>query len=250
VVLETPVRGVAHDQATPVHVAIIMDGNGRWAKMRGQSRHAGHRAGTENIRRVIRAFAERGVQYLTLYAFSTENWTRPRAEIRSLMRILAFAIAKEVQALHRNNVRLLHIGDLSALSGALQKQVRDAIELTRDNTGLTLVLAFNYGGRAELVQAVREIVASGVDPKAVDEDLIARHLYTSGIPDPDLVVRTAGEMRLSNFLVWQTAYAEYYSTPACWPDFDVDEVARALDAFAGRRRRYGGLLADEADRLV
>jgi undecaprenyl diphosphate synthase len=234
----------------PRHVAIIMDGNGRWAKARGQSRHAGHRAGTENIRRVIRAFAESGVQYLTLYAFSTENWNRPRAEIRSLMRILAHAISREVNALHANNVRLLHIGDLSALSPALQKQVRAAMELTKENTGLSVVVAFNYGGRSELVETVREIVASGVAADDVDEALISEHLYTVGMPDPDLVVRTAGEMRLSNFLIWQTAYAEYYSTPACWPDFDTDEVAKALDAFASRRRRYGGLLADEKDLLV
>ena len=149
----------------PQHVAIIMDGNGRWANARGKSRHAGHRAGTENIRQVVKAFAERGVKYLTLYAFSTENWNRPPAEVRSLMRILAYAIGKEVDSLHANNVRLLHIGEIEALSRALQNQVRNAIERTRDNDGITLVLAFNYGGRAEMVRAVREIVASGVEPE-------------------------------------------------------------------------------------
>ncbi len=166
------------------------------------------------------------------------------------MRILAYAIGKEVDALHANNVRLLHIGELTALSKQLQKQVVEAIERTRNNDGITLVLAFNYGGRAELVRAVREIVASGIEPGEIDDALIARHLYTAGIPDPDLVIRTAGEMRLSNFLVWQAAYAEYYSTPACWPEFDGAEVERALDAYAGRKRRYGGLLTDEQQHLV
>ncbi len=250
-VAETRARGEAASAVqVPRHVAIIMDGNGRWANARGKSRHAGHRAGTENIRQVVRAFAERGVGYLTLYAFSTENWSRPPAEIRSLMRILAYAIGKEVDALHANNVRLLHIGELTALSEPLQKQVVEAVERTRNNDGITLVLAFNYGGRAELVRAVREIVASGIEPGEIDDALIARHLYTAGIPDPDLVIRTAGEMRLSNFLVWQAAYAEYYSTPACWPEFDAAEVERALDAYAGRKRRYGGLLTDEQQHLV
>ena len=239
----------AHDVA-PVHVAIIMDGNGRWARAHGRSRHAGHRAGTENIRRVIRAFAERGVRYLTLYAFSTENWNRPRAEVRSLMRILAYALKREVQALNDNNVRLLHLGDPAALSPQLLRQVERAVELTRDNTWITVAVAFNYGGRAEIIGAIRRIVADAVPPAEIDEALLERYLYTHGLPDPDLVVRTAGEMRLSNFLIWQAAYAEYYTTPAFWPDFDPDEVDRALDAFAGRRRRYGGLLPDEQNHLT
>ena len=167
----------------PAHVAIIMDGNGRWARLRGQSRNAGHRAGTENIRRVIRAFAEAGVRYLTLYAFSTENWTRPKTEVRGLMRILAYAISREVQALHASNVRLLHIGEASALSPRLQKQVRDAIELTKNNTGITVAVAFNYGGRAEIVEAVRRIVDDRVPANAVDESLIGRYLYTSELPE-------------------------------------------------------------------
>ena len=238
----------AATQPLPRHVAVIMDGNGRWAKARGLSRQAGHRAGTENIRRVIEHFAERGVRYLTLYAFSTENWLRPAAEVNALMRLLGRVLDRELKALHENGVRLVHVGCLDPLSSDLQRRVRDAIELTKDNERLTLCLAFNYGGRAEIVEAVRRIVASGVAPDQVTEHLFASYLSTSGLPDPDLVVRTAGEMRLSNFLIWQSAYAEYYATDAFWPDFDEAEVDRALEAYAGRSRRFGGLESNDGGR--
>jgi undecaprenyl diphosphate synthase len=218
-----------------------MDGNGRWAKERGLSRQAGHRAGTENIRRVIQCFAERNVSYLTLFAFSTENWKRPRREVNPLMRLVGRVIDRELNALHENNVRLVHIGSLEPLSSDLQRRVRDAIELTKHNTGLTVCVAFNYGGRAEIVDAVRRIVADGLSPEAIDEKTFGRYLNTCDLPDPDLVIRTAGEMRLSNFLIWQAAYAEYYFTPVYWPDFDETEVDRALDAYARRDRRFGGL---------
>ncbi len=225
----------------PVHVAVIMDGNGRWAQERGLSRQAGHRAGTENIRRIIKAFGERGVRYLTLFAFSTENWSRPRREVNALMRLIGRVIEKELKALNENNVRLLHIGTLDPLPGDLQKRVLHAVELTKDNDGLTVCVAFNYGGRAEIVEAVKRLVADGVTAEKLDEATFARYLDTRDVPDPDLVVRTAGEMRLSNFLIWQAAYAEYYATQVYWPDFDEAQIDAALAAYAARGRRFGGL---------
>jgi undecaprenyl diphosphate synthase len=222
-------------------VAIIMDGNGRWAKLRGLSRQAGHRAGTENIRRVIQAFAEREVECLTLFAFSTENWSRPRAEVSALIHLLGRVIDRELNALHEKGVRLIHIGNLEPLPGDLQRRVRAAMELTKNNTAITVCVAFNYGGRAEIVEAIRRMIADGVAPESVDEELVSCYLNTEGLPDPDLIIRTAGEIRLSNFLLWQAAYAEFYSTHAYWPDFDEAEVERALDAYAGRVRRFGGL---------
>ncbi|HEY7268307.1 MAG TPA: polyprenyl diphosphate synthase, partial [Dehalococcoidia bacterium] len=191
----------------PRHVAVIMDGNGRWAKGRGLSRQSGHRAGAENIRRVLRAFAERDVKYLTLFAFSTENWSRPRAEVNALLRLAGRFIDRELAALHENNVRLLHIGSLEGLSPELARRVVEAQEMTRDNTGITLCIAFSYGGRAEIVDAVKRMIADGLDPSCIDETKFASYLNTHAIPDPDLVIRTAGELRLSNFLIWQAAYA-------------------------------------------
>ncbi|HLF78492.1 MAG TPA: isoprenyl transferase [Dehalococcoidia bacterium] len=225
----------------PQHVAIIMDGNGRWAQERGLSRQAGHRAGTENIRTVIKAFAERDVKYLTLYAFSTENWKRPRSEINPLMRLLGRVLDRELNSLHENGVRLLHIGNLEPLPSDLKRRVCDAMELTKNNTGITVSVAFNYGGRAEIVEAARRAIQAGVKPEELTEETFSSYLDTKGLPDPDLVVRTAGEMRLSNFLLWQAAYAEFYATPVYWPDFGVEEVERALDAYAQRGRRFGGL---------
>ncbi|MDP9238184.1 MAG: polyprenyl diphosphate synthase [Chloroflexota bacterium] len=218
-----------------------MDGNGRWAKERGLSRQAGHRAGTENIRRIIQTFGERGVQVLTLYAFSTENWTRPRREVGALMRLIPRVINREIKELHRNGVRLVHIGSLEPLEPKIREKVQDAIDLTKDNTRMTVALAFNYGGRAEIVDAARRIVADRVQPDSIDEALFASYLYTADVGDPDLVIRTAGEMRLSNFLLWQSAYAEFYATPTYWPDFNEDEIDRALDAFAQRQRKFGGV---------
>ena len=225
----------------PRHVAVIMDGNGRWARERGLSRLQGHRAGTENIRRVIRSFANHGVQYLTLYAFSTENWSRPPAEVRGLLRLLGEVIDREMDNLHRDGVKLNHLGTLDGLSSRLQKRVLDAMELTRNNTAITLSLAFNYGGRQEILMAVKKLLAQGISPEAVDEAIFGQSLYTSGLPDPDLIIRTAGELRLSNFLLWQSAYSEYYFTPTYWPDFDEAEVERALRAYTQRQRRFGGL---------
>jgi undecaprenyl diphosphate synthase len=228
----------------PTHIAIIMDGNGRWAKERGLSRQAGHRAGTENIRRIIRYLGERGVSYLTLYAFSTENWSRPRPEVRALMQLVGRVIKREIKELHERGVRLRHLGRLDNLTPSLRREVAAALELTQDNKGMTVAIAFDYGGRAEIVDAVRRIIADGLTPDRVDESVISSYLYTAGMPDPDLVIRTAGEMRLSNFLIWQAAYAEYYSTPTYWPDFGPEQLEEALQAFARRERRFGGLGAD------
>lgn len=225
----------------PVHVAIIMDGNGRWAQQRGLPRLAGHRAGTENIRRVIEAFASNGVKYLTLYAFSTENWNRPKAEVEGLMGILKEVIERETANLHEKGVRLRHVGRLDSLQPELQEAVLAAIDLTQNNDRITLNLAFSYGGRAEILDAVSRMIADGVDASAVDEALFSKYLYTSGVPDPDLIIRTAGEMRLSNFLIWQAAYSEYYTTPVFWPDFGKEEVEKALIAYSQRKRRFGGL---------
>ena len=234
------------ESSLPQHVAIIMDGNGRWAKQRNLPRLRGHEAGTENIRRVIRAFAQQGVRYLTLYAFSTENWRRPRAEVQGLFRSLRRVIDRETENLHREGVRLRHLGRLEGLTPELQRAVARAVELTKDNTTITVNIAFNYGGRAEILDAVKSMLQEGLSPEQVDEQAIARHLYTNGIPDPDLIIRTAGEMRLSNFLIWQSAYAEYYATPTLWPDFAEAEVDRALRAYAQRQRRFGGLTSETA----
>jgi undecaprenyl diphosphate synthase len=226
-------------ETVPTHVAIIMDGNGRWARARGLPRLAGHRAGTENLRRVIRACVEFGIRYLTIYAFSTENWARPPDEVRGLMGIIDEMIDRELDELHRNGVQLRHIGRLEGIQPALQEKVRRAIDLTRDNQRLILNVAFNYGGREEIVHAIREIVERGVPPEQVDEALVHAFLYTADSPDPDLIIRTSGELRVSNFLIWQGAYAELYATPTYWPDFDREELLKALQEFARRERRFG-----------
>jgi len=238
--VERPDAVHAPSGPVPRHVAIIMDGNGRWAQERGLSRQAGHRAGTENIRRIIQAFGERGVEVLTLYAFSTENWTRPRREVNALVRLIPRVIKREIKELHENGVRLVHIGSLDPLPPEVRKGVEEAIELTKDNTEMTVALAFNYGGRAEIIDAVKRIVKDRVRPERIDDELFSHYLYTAEIGDPDLLIRTAGEMRLSNFLLWQSAYAEFYATPTYWPDFDEGEIDRALAAYALRQRRFGG----------
>ena len=223
----------------PRHVAVIMDGNGRWAAQRGMSRSEGHRAGTENIRRIIQAFTERGVQYLTLYAFSTENWNRPSAEVQALLAIVSEVIRSEVDELHRGGIRLRHIGRLDRLPPEMRRSICESVELTKHNSRMTVCVAFDYGGRAEIVQAVRSMIADGVRAEDVSEGLLRHYMYTGEMPDPDLIIRTSGEQRLSNFLIWQAAYAEYYTTPALWPDFDESEVDNALAAYAGRKRRFG-----------
>lgn len=225
----------------PQHVGIVMDGNGRWAQARGLPRLEGHRAGTENIRRVLEACAQYGIKILTIYAFSTENWSRPDEEVRGLFRILEEVIDREVNNFHRQGVRLSHLGRLEGISESMRKKVEKAIELTKNNQRFTLNVAFNYGGRGEILDAVRRMMAAGVKPQEVDEEMMEQYLYTAGQPPPDLVIRTGGEMRLSNFLIWQAAYAEYYSTPTFWPDFDAPELYRALLAYQERVRKFGGL---------
>jgi undecaprenyl diphosphate synthase len=223
----------------PKHVAIIMDGNGRWAKQRGLPRSAGHHQGTENLRQIIRASVEFGVEILTIYAFSTENWNRPRREVELLLRILEMVIDRELAELNKNGVQIRHIGELEGIPERLQKKVLEACETTKDNTRLILNVAFNYGGRDEIVHAVQHIIEQGVRAEDVTEEMISEHLYTSGLPDPDLIIRTSGEFRLSNFLIWQSAYSEHYYTDVYWPDFDKGCLREALDDFASRRRRFG-----------
>lgn len=229
----------------PAHVAIIMDGNGRWALQRKLPRLAGHRAGTENLRRIIRACVEFGVQYLTIYAFSTENWGRPREEVSGLLRILEDVIDKELKELNDQGVRLRHIGRLEQLPENLQNKVLDAVKLTENNSRLTLNVAFNYGGRDEILQAVKHMIQDGVSAEDVTLEVFSKYLYTAGTPDPDLIIRTSGELRISNFLIWQAAYSEWYVTPTYWPDFDKEEFKKALDTYANRDRRYGKVSAPE-----
>jgi len=223
----------------PQHVAIIMDGNGRWAKKRGLPRLFGHNAGGDNIRPVVKLFAKYGVKYLTLYMFSTENWSRPKLEVSGLLTLLARRIDRETQAFHQDNIRLVHLGRLDRLSQKLREKVQAAIELTKDNTGLTLCLAFDYGGRDEIVRAARRIASAGISGDSVDESVFARYLHSADIPDPDLVIRTGGESRLSNFLLWQAAYSELYFTPVLWPDFGQKDVEEALSEYKRRQRRFG-----------
>jgi undecaprenyl diphosphate synthase len=201
----------------------------------------GHRAGVNNIQSVLRALGSKGVEYVTLYAFSTENWNRPEDEVNGIFHILEEIIGKESRALHKNGVRIRHIGYLEGLSPKLQKQIKRAMKLTENNTGMTLGVAINYGGRAEILNAVRKIVASGAKPETIDEELFHKNLYTADFPDVDLVIRTGGEIRTSNLLIWQTTYSEYYFTPVLWPDFDVEELEKALQAYSQRQRRFGGL---------
>lgn len=226
-------------EKVPTHVAIIMDGNGRWARQRGLPRSAGHRQGTENLRRIIRAAVEFGVSIMTIYAFSTENWSRPRREVMLLMRILEMVIDRELQELHREGVQIRHIGELNGIESRLARKVVEACQYTRDNQRLILNVAFNYGGRDEIVHAVQNIVRDGIPADAITEDTISDYIYTSDLPDPDLIIRTSGEFRLSNFLIWQGAYSEIYTTETYWPAFDRVEFHRALAAYGRRRRRFG-----------
>ena len=237
----------------PTHVAIIMDGNGRWARQRGLPRLAGHRAGTENLRRIIQACIEFGIQYLTIYAFSTENWGRPQEEVEGLLRIVEDVIDRELQELHDQGVQLHHIGRLDRLEVGLREKMVHAMDYTRDNHKLVLNVAFNYGGRDEIVYAIQHLIRDGVPADDVNEELVSQYLFTSGTPDPDLIIRTSGELRGSNFLIWQGAYCEWYFTPAYWPDFDKEQLRLALEEFGHRERRYGkisemeGSLAQNVD---
>jgi undecaprenyl diphosphate synthase len=224
----------------PLHIAIIMDGNGRWAAARNLPRMAGHRAGTENLRRIIKSCVRFGIRYLTIYAFSTENWTRPKDEVQGLMRIMGDVLEKEVPELHEQGVQLRHIGRLEQLDNSTQNKIRKAIEMTKDNHRLILNVAWNYGGRDEIIHAVQEITVKGIPPEDITNEVMSAHLYTSGIPDPDLVIRTSGEIRVSNFLIWQSAYSEWYFTETLWPDFNEDSLKAAIEDFSTRDRRYGG----------
>ena len=229
-------------EKVPQHIAIIMDGNGRWAKQRGLPRLAGHRAGTNNLRRIIEACVEFGVKYLTIYAFSTENWGRPEDEVSGLMSIFDEVFERELAELHRQGAQLRHIGRLDGVRESLREKVRKGMELTKNNDRLILNVAFNYGGRDEIVQAIKAILRSGVDPQDVTEELVSHYLYTSDCPDPDLVIRTSGEQRISNFLIWQAAYAEWVFPETLWPDFGREELLAAIQEFGRRERRYGLVL--------
>ena len=229
-------------EQVPYHLGIIMDGNGRWARQRGLPRLAGHRAGTENIRRVLTGCVEFGIKVLTIYAFSTENWKRPEQEVKGLMSIFARVIDRELNELDRQGVQLRHVGRLEGISDSLKTKVHQAINLTKNNDRIILNVAFNYGGRAEIVDAVKRIIRDGGRAEEVTEELIGRYLYTTDCPDPDLIIRTSGEFRTSNFLLWQAAYAEYYVTPTYWPDFDKDELYKALLTYSQRDRRFGEVL--------
>ena len=229
----------------PTHVAIIMDGNGRWAKERHLPRVEGHRIGAESVRTILRAAGELGIKYLTLYAFSVENWNRPKDEVDTLMKYLARYLKHEVGELNRNNVRLEAIGQIYRLPEFVQEQLRRTQTALAKNNGLTLILALSYGGRTEIVEAVREIgrkvKAGTIDPEEINEAAIAQHLYTRNFPDPDLLIRTSGEMRVSNFLLWQISYAEFVVTPTLWPDFRKAQLCEAIEEYTRRHRRYGGV---------
>ena len=225
----------------PQHVAIIMDGNGRWAKHRGLPRLMGHKAGGDNIRPVVKIFADYGVRYVTLYAFSTENWNRPKVEVTGLLGLLTRRIDNESRAFYEENIRIIHIGRLDRLSQKLRQKIEAAMQLTKSNTGLTLCLAFDYGGRDEIVQAARRLSSENLPDNKIDETAVSRFLYTAGIPDPDLIIRTGGEVRLSNFLLWQAAYSELCFTPVLWPDFGGKEIKEALSEYERRQRRFGSV---------
>jgi len=225
----------------PRHVAVIMDGNGRWAAKRGLPRVAGHKAGVDSVRAIVRAAGELGIETLTLYSFSTENWLRPAEEVGELMKLLSWALNKETLELDKNNVRLSAIGRLEALPEAVRRELEGAIVRLQDNDGLNLVLALNYGGRQEILDAANRALAAGA--KTLDEETIAENLYTADLPELDLMIRTSGEMRLSNFLLWQAAYAELHITDVLWPDFRKEHLVAALEDFQKRDRRFGGLSA-------
>ena len=223
----------------PTHIGIIMDGNGRWALARGLPRMAGHRAGTENLRRIIEACIEFGIKYLTIYAFSTENWGRPTTEVQGLMRIFENVIDNELQELHDQGVRLRHIGRLDRVRPSFRKKVLEAMEYTKGNDRLMLNIAFNYGGRDEIVCAIQAMIRDGVKEEEVSDALVSQYLFTAGVPDPDMIIRTSGELRGSNFLIWQGAYSEWYFPATYWPDFDREELWKAIQEFNQRERRYG-----------
>ncbi len=236
-----PPDGAQHSNPVPEHVAIVMDGNGRWARERALPREEGHQFGRIKLHDVVHAFSERGVRYLTLYAFSTENWRRPTHEVEGLLAIAAEAIKDDAPRLHSESVRLMHLGRKDRIASGIADAIDRVVKLTRHNTGITLSVAFDYGGREDILAAARRLIRDDVSPEDVDESSFACRLLTNGLPDPDLIIRTGGELRISNFLLWQGAYAELYFTPTLWPDFGREDVEKALDAYAARRRRFGAV---------
>ena len=231
----------------PVHVAFIMDGNGRWAQKKGLPRLAGHEVGVKCIQGVLETLEPLGVRFVTVYAFSTENWSRPQEEVEGIMDLFAEAVNNQTRELHEKNVRIVHVGRRENLGRELDDSVAAAELLTSQNTGITLNIAFDYGGRAEILEAVRRIINDGLSPDEIDEELFSRYLFTAHCPDPDLIIRTGGEQRISNFLLWQSAYSEYHSTPTLWPDLEAAGLEEVLESFGNRRRRYGGLNPEDLD---
>ena len=223
----------------PRHVAIIMDGNRRWAEARGLDVSEGHYAGFENLTRVVAHLSNRGVEHLTVYAFSTENWDRPESEVNGILDLAIAVIAREARKLHQNGIQIKHLGRVDRLSLELRAELENAVEMTADNTGLILGIAFDYGGRAEIVDAVRRLIEHGALGSEIDENKFSEYLYTANMPDVDLLIRTGGDLRISNFLLWQTAYSEFYSSEIWWPDFDGEHIDAALNAFGVRQRRFG-----------
>jgi undecaprenyl diphosphate synthase len=235
--------GVSHYGVAnvPVHVAFIMDGNGRWAQKQNLPRIAGHEVGVQRIQGILETLAPLGVKFVTLYAFSTENWARPQDEVDGIMDVFSEAVASQTEDLHKQNVRIVHVGKTENLSSGLRDAVVDAQRLTADNTRITLNIAFDYGGRAEILEAARRIIKDGINPDSIDEELFSQYLFTAHCPDPDLIIRTGGEQRISNFLLWQSAYSEMHYTSTLWPDLDAAELVQVLETFGSRRRRYGAL---------
>ena len=241
----TPQPPAGDGANVPAHVAFIMDGNGRWAQKQGLPRVAGHDFGVQCIQGVLETLGPLGVKFVTLYAFSTENWSRPQDEVDGIMDVFSEAIASQTELLHEKNVRIIHVGKTENLSSGLLEGMAESQRLTSKNTGITLNVAIDYGGRAEILEAVRRIVKDRVDPETIDEDLFSRYLFTAQSPDPDLIIRTGGEQRISNFLLWQSAYSEMHHTPTLWPDLDAVELTQILENFGNRRRRYGALNAED-----
>lgn len=229
----------------PLHVAFIMDGNGRWAERRGLPRLDGHQSGVKNVRPIIQYLNDKGVKYVTLYAFSTENWNRPDDEVDGLFQILENVIGKEAFELHKKGARIRHIGRLESISQTLRKSIADAVKLTENNSGINVGFAFNYGGRTEILDAIKNIADCEIDLRKLTENDFRQFLYMGDYPDVDLVIRTGGEIRTSNFLIWQTAYSEYYFTPVLWPDFNEEELEKALRNYSQRQRRFGGLQSSD-----
>lgn len=227
----------------PKHIAIIMDGNGRWAKSKGLPRFAGHKKGVVTVRKITEKCGEIGVNHLTLFTFSAENWNRPKAEVTALMTLLTGTLRKEIQNLNKNNVRFTTIGNISKFPSKVKKEISESIEMTKSNSGLNLILALNYGGKQEILNATSEIikdVENGIiSPNEINENIFKQKLYTNNIPDPDLLIRTGGDFRISNFMLWQLAYTELHFTPSFWPDFNEDELMDVINEFNSRERRYG-----------